>query len=894
MRHSFDINVPFRFVKHAKPASPETVEENEPAKLPKRRTLQELVRANTAKLPKIKRMGKRTAKPAQRGSRPPSQLMNIPAGLNQEELMRILGGTQDAKDTTKPPKPTVAEHRADSHLQSPAADSPRPELLAESKHITTESLQTMFNGDFQREATDLVRDARDYTPLSHPTFAVATLGQHRTTESQGAGGPRDRTSIISRIRRRRDLDLDLLEAPNMLSLQGLEPGTVGFDHFLQLSVADSKLVEGECDTLSQRRTLANQPEKLGLRAVDLEKLIDRLSELGGEQQSRQPGEGASTVTSEQKSAEMYTDLFAKLLAPPKCQSSAEENPTGLKVQIEALMEALKLPGLWHDFSYVEWRIRAGQILWASQEQFSPNGEETVSERDVLLLQITLASELLVRLEVAGLVLKGSHGGSAVSRSDADAIAKIRIPKIEWDLVLARQFLDNINIRPRLPASDKDQNRNSVFSAISFFTANETLEDPRVEPIIYPRDQSSAEQLAGLLHFAQTLEWPHAGDIQREMDSRHPQQSCVAYATPLGTPRPLGGDRTSYFGDLKRPQIGRMTTASTIQLFPTAAEEGSEVFDAGGWLSRSWLTCLVLPGEPACHFLISTLLENSPQAIEVLGDSANLYGGFFYNGRSWWSKSCVVGRVLAAATGAKDCMGWISVPMGSDNHADGWLDLDVKELPSSIPRITQGEVIGRDSSPLHDSDPTTLSEEDFSWPADSPPVLGNEVRYEALGFSATEKTYELSKDTTADVDNGLAVTPTTVASLTFTSPTNARDLPTPPSHPLHRGYKYEVIPAASLLSHQEQHHEPEPQPQPAKPALAPFSHMFSAPVLKKKEQPQPQPQLKQSEDDVIVLDCRGSDDLQLLARAWCAKVGENALVGRVGRTCLACCVLDTPS
>lgn len=879
--------------------------------------------------------------------------MNIPAGLNQEELMRILGGTQDAKDTTKPPKPTVAEHRADSHLQSPAADSPRPELLAESKHITTESLQTMFNGApefavsgkrdaprpqviFRGEATDLVRDARDYTPLSHPTFAVATLGQHRTTESQGAGGPRDRTSIISRIRRRRDLDLDLLEAPNMLSLQGLEPGTVGFDHFLQLSVADSKLVEGECDTLSQRRTLANQPEKLGLRAVDLEKLIDRLSELGGEQQSRQPGEGASTVTSEQKSAEMYTDLFAKLLAPPKCQSSAEENPTGLKVQIEALMEALKLPGLWHDFSYVEWRIRAGQILWASQEQFSPNGEETVSERDVLLLQITLASELLVRLEVAGLVLKGSHGGSAVSRSDADAIAKIRIPKIEWDLVLARQFLDNINIRPRLPASDKDQNRNSVFSAISFFTANETLEDPRVEPIIYPRDQSSAEQLAGLLHFAQTLEWPHAGDIQREMDSRHPQQSCVAYATPLGTPRPLGGDRTSYFGDLKRPQIGRMTTASTIQLFPTAAEEGSEVFDAGGWLSRSWLTCLVLPGEPACHFLISTLLENSPQAIEVLGDSANLYGGFFYNGRSWWSKSCVVGRVLAAATGAKDCMGWISVPMGSDNHADGWLDLDVKELPSSIPRITQGEVIGRDSSPLHDSDPTTLSEEDFSWPADSPPVLGNEVRYEALGFSATEKTYELSKDTTADVDNGLAVTPTTVASLTFTSPTNARvgtlvvplvhdvyfvsaypcfpsprprsstnsrassssssssmnkDLPTPPSHPLHRGYKYEVIPAASLLSHQEQHHEPEPQPQPAKPALAPFSHMFSAPVLKKKEQPQPQPQLKQSEDDVIVLDCRGSDDLQLLARAWCAKVGENALVGRVGRTCLACCVRE---
>jgi hypothetical protein len=41
----------------------------------------------------------------------------------------------------------------------------------------------------------------------------------------------------------------------------------------------------------------------------------------------------------------------------------------------------------------------------------------------------------------------------------------------------------------------------------------------------------------------------------------------------------------------------------------------------------------------------------------------------------------------------------------------------------------------------------------------------------------------------------------------------------------------------------------------------------------------------------VLDCRGKADLELLARAWCAKVGENAVVGRVGRTCLACCVRE---
>lgn len=46
-----------------------------------------------------------------------------------------------------------------------------------------------------------------------------------------------------------------------------------------------------------------------------------------------------------------------------------------------------------------------------------------------------------------------------------------------------------------------------------------------------------------------------------------------------------------------------------------------------------------------------------------------------------------------------------------------------------------------------------------------------------------------------------------------------------------------------------------------------------------------------EEEVAVLDCRGKSDLQLLARAWCAKVGENAVVGKVGRTCLACCIRE---
>ena len=43
--------------------------------------------------------------------------------------------------------------------------------------------------------------------------------------------------------------------------------------------------------------------------------------------------------------------------------------------------------------------------------------------------------------------------------------------------------------------------------------------------------------------------------------------------------------------------------------------------------------------------------------------------------------------------------------------------------------------------------------------------------------------------------------------------------------------------------------------------------------------------------VLVLDARGSSDLQILARAWCAEKGYNAITGRADRTCLACCVRE---
>ncbi len=100
----------------------------------------------------------------------------------------------------------------------------------------------------------------------------------------------------------------------------------------------------------------------------------------------------------------------------------------------------------------------------------------------------------------------------------------------------------------------------------------------------------------------------------------------------------------------------------------------------GWLSRSYLTGLILPGEGLSHFLISTLLENDEVAVARLGDEANLYGGFLYSSKSYWSTSCIIGRVLAAGKGASECMGWLSSDVLPKGMGDGWVNIEAEVVP----------------------------------------------------------------------------------------------------------------------------------------------------------------------------------------------------------------------
>lgn len=755
---------------------------------------------------------------------------------------------------------------------------------------------------------------KDFVYAGHVTFAAATLGRRESSKAVDDLLENDGDRCIPRT-----VDPDLVEVPNMISLNGSEPGTVGLEYYLQMPVSDSKRYaeDDEDDIKSKRQLLATSPERLGLKPLDLENIIDRLSELGDARESRVMEEIETQRPNEQKAAELYAELFSKVLTHPRTSGLADAPNAGLDGQIIALARVLDLSGLWYDFSLVENRIRLGQLLWPSWEDDESilNDEEPVSsERDIVLLQITLACEMLIRVELCDTPM------STLSQ------------KMRWDLVLAQRFLENVRVAPKTLSSDERISRNSVMSIASFVTARENPEEQRTQPILYPRHEK--RQVEGLLAFADALAWPHKDEICErfaERVRRHSRDAAARFSIygappPSSTPSQPPTAQTNYFSSQhqKRPQVNRTATAQSLQLLPASAYSPT-TFDLGGWLSRSWLTGLILPGESSSHILISTLLENSPAAVAALGDAANLYQGFIYKSRSYWSKSCILGKVMAASNGATDCMGWIACDWAPLAQEDGWVNIEVKEPPPpSTPALQTFTSLASSSAFLRGEKSAT--DADFDLPTDGLTVLGNETRFSSFSLLPTGTSFELTATTHAndtsnhDQSPSLAPLTTSIASLTFSPPCptsqtpnitlpllydvnfvsatpcfpsstsrpstaghmretsgataaiaaaavaalqQQKELPTPPTHPLHVSYPFQVIPAASILGDE----------------FSDTAHLG---------------------EETVILDSRGGGggaggrckgDLELLARAWCAKVGVDAVIGRVGKTCVACCVRE---
>ncbi|KAI5810035.1 hypothetical protein DFH27DRAFT_477182 [Peziza echinospora] len=798
--------------------------------------------------------------------------------------------------------------------------------------------------------------ALDHVPFPpHPSFSLSS-----TAPYPGRG-------LIDK------LDPLPLELPPMSSFQGLEVGSCGWEHFILSPVGDVNNTADDEDDRDSRIDLLDEGGRdhgmtLGgrelagvMRSVEIGWVVERLQELGELYwvgRSEEPVETPEVETpppgilSKYNPLELYTNLFTQLLYPPtRITTSDVHDPYSLRVQIAAITHALGLGRGWLDFSLVEWRIRLGQVLWGanwSQPVEGENGNNT--ERVWLLLQILLACELVVRLDaVAASEIKpgdqgiGGIGGNGETKEDLfHYFRQIRRKKVEWDIILARRWLENVYLPDSAnglsPISSSPPKKKGWFSSLSssdtppappapskYDPAKET-NNPAYDALIIPRDQTT--QLSGLIYFAREINWPQVQTLSHALQFNYQPPSLPSTPfpdTPGYTPHaenaPALTSGTGYFttSPLRSRRLRELTSRPSLRsrassLVLRRAESShalmrNNTMGSGGWLSRSWFTGLVLPGECMVHLLISALLENDANVGEKVGWEAELYGGFILNGGKpdeeksmWWSSFSIVGKVLGDYGGGKECMGWISVGKGvrvivagdDDDDEDftgaenvsGWVAIRCKpatteedDQSAPLERIYKPKEVARMSCVLGRGwkDGIAVMQSDFAIPSLETDSSDAEIVLEGLIFrhdsnfnSEDEDEYdelEESNLTSYDVEMSNALVPhheytrrlilrlahdvTFITALPcFPSETEPRSK----SHPLHRSHTYTVHSLSAL------------------PGL-------SAPPPAKA--------------NIFVIDASSSGQAgEVYAKVWCSDRGvPAALLAREGRGCLSCAIRE---
>lgn len=232
------------------------------------------------------------------------------------------------------------------------------------------------------------------------------------------------------------------ERPNMVSIHGIERGTMGFQAALEMGAADAlqepeyELPPDGPESLEALRTNFLN-ETGGIKAIKPPRLLELLNNVSAIYH------GGDAAKHAREPVQMYTELFTQIMFPPKRVKNPND-PYSLIVQIEALAKLLATPDVWVDFGLVEWRIRLGQMLWDNsifaEDEIVINGESAphVGTRKYwLLLQILVSCELLLRLDT---VTHNIVHGIGANPADISSFDKLATTPVRWSLLLARVWL----------------------------------------------------------------------------------------------------------------------------------------------------------------------------------------------------------------------------------------------------------------------------------------------------------------------------------------------------------------------------------------------------------------------------------------------------------------------
>jgi hypothetical protein len=180
--------------------------------------------------------------------------------------------------------------------------------------------------------------------------------------------------------------------------------------------------------------------------------------------------------------------------------------------------------------------------------------------------------------------------------------------VDWDLIFARRFLNNLHFR-RKPTKAES------YPIISNASSAPVLESDGLEPEWEFLPRQPEMQVDGLVRFARTIRWPNVDRIESTLRSKLDRARQIAqdlsalYSDPLRTTSGSLASRVH-----SACTVRRQLSSMGLQSPPFVALQAATANTLGGWLSRSWLSGLVLPGETASHLLMGTVLENDDFAL----------------------------------------------------------------------------------------------------------------------------------------------------------------------------------------------------------------------------------------------------------------------------------------
>ncbi|EDN08530.1 predicted protein [Histoplasma mississippiense (nom. inval.)] len=582
----------------------------------------------------------------------------------------------------------------------------------------------------------------DQKALEHPSFTLSTLHAHIPV-SPGGGGIQIYPDALTEKSgcRRPSFDIGVFEVPNMLSSRANEDGCIGFHNFMELPIvygprSEQRLLSprlldkhlqitpaprGKDDpysdynlnvTFDRLKLVAAGPsawKRIGVRDLSMKTITQRLQTLSGVQDQITLQGKSVTLLDEESVAGLHRQLFSTFLYPPPNAVHAE-HPDSFRFQISTLIQVLNLKGAWVDFSLMKWRVRAGQILWelpphqdsdclqnASDRQYSG----TALQRKWLLLQVVLSAEVLFRADAAAAKI-GIYSQSKdlpITPRDVSVMNSLRSDTLDWGLTFCRRIFENISFHYWPQASHQLPGKRSLndlpkktHSIVSVPKVQEPhdLDSPWVCALLprYPW-----QQLEALLVFAELLKWPDIENMKHYMREKlefallQPSNFNHMFVSPMSTV-PLS-DNIKLPGKCEMYRKSHSLKLCRLHSCPSSARDSSNY--VGGWMSR----------------------------------------------QSWWSKACVIGRILASLDASTICMGWISttiIPLDDARSplSDGWLEIETIDITKTHTqaRINQGKSVLLDSSPLGtEGDLTAMA---FSLPLDEAnagPSQDTQVLYE---------------------------------------------------------------------------------------------------------------------------------------------------------------------